>query len=84
MGESFELYMFDIQDKTPERLKSTRRSRRSGDWLVTNSVLYLSLLLANFNLQSIALEQRGQSLLSKKFNSLRYPMQELELNYPTT
>ena len=42
-GESFELYMFDIQDKTPERLKSTRRSRRSGDWLVTNSVLYIYL-----------------------------------------
>jgi len=30
------------------------------------------------------LQENLESLLQKKINSVRYPMQELELNYPTT
>jgi SWI/SNF-related matrix-associated actin-dependent regulator of chromatin subfamily A member 5 len=90
----------EIQDKTPQNVAAyypvfrKKWKELSGIGLVLTRIWPLTRLLTIEHPRIAARISEGEAkrnkrsnleaLLSKKINSFRYPMQELELNYPTT
>lgn len=97
--EDFELLASEIQDKTPQNVAAyypvfrKKWKELSGIGLVLTRIWPLTCLTiehpriaARISEGEAKRNKRSnlEALLSKKINSFRYPMQELELNYPTT
>ncbi|KAM6494001.1 SNF2 family N-terminal domain containing protein [Amanita muscaria] len=81
-GESSELYASEIQDKTPEDVERYYEIFEKK-WTTLAEHPRIAARIA----EGEAKRNKRDNLeyqLARKINSVRYPMQELELNYPTT
>ncbi|KAF8660982.1 hypothetical protein AX16_001504 [Volvariella volvacea WC 439] len=81
-GEPPEVYAADIQDKTPEEVAAYYKvfSRR---WKELAESPRIAVRIEEGEAKRNKRDNL-ENLLAKKINSVQYPMQELELNYPTT
>ena len=97
--EDFDLLASEIQDKTAQNVATyypvfrKKWKELSGNWLVLTLVwLFTCLTIEHPRIAARIAEGEAkrnkrsnlEALLAKKIGSFRYPMQELELNYPTT
>ncbi|KAJ4469035.1 SNF2 family N-terminal domain-containing protein [Lentinula edodes] len=77
-----EVYAADIQEKTAEEVEKYYRTFKRK-WKTLSEYPRIEVRIA----EGIAKRNKRSNLeflLDQKINSVRYPMQELELNYPTT
>lgn len=80
--ESFEVYAAEIQDKTPEDVEKYYNEFQKM-WKTLAEYPRIETRIAEGEAKRNKRENL-EYLLEKKISSVRYPMQELELNYPTT
>ncbi|KAJ7590813.1 P-loop containing nucleoside triphosphate hydrolase protein [Mycena floridula] len=81
-GEPFELYAQDIQDKTPEDVEKYYRVFEKK-WKTLSDYTRIATRITEGESKRNKRDNL-EYLLERKINSVRYPMQELELNYPST
>lgn len=81
-GESFDVYAQDIPDKSPEDIEKYYKVFEKK-W---KTLPEFPRIQARIQEGEAKRNKRDnlEYLLEQKINSVRYPMQELELNYPTT
>ncbi|PFH46856.1 hypothetical protein AMATHDRAFT_68955 [Amanita thiersii Skay4041] len=81
-GESYDVYAAEIQEKTPEDVERYYRTFEKK-W---KSLAEYPRIAVRIQEGEAKRNKRDnlEILLSQKIQSVRYPMQELELNYPTT
>ena len=97
--EDFDLLASEIQDKTAQNVAAyypvfrKKWKELSGIWLVLTLIWLLTCLTIEHPRIAARIAEGEakrnkrsnlEALLAKKIGSFRYPMQELELNYPTT
>ncbi|KAF8715643.1 hypothetical protein AX14_012523 [Amanita brunnescens Koide BX004] len=81
-GEPFELYASEIQDKTPEEVEKYYKTFEKK-WSTLAEYPRIAARITEGEAKRTKRDNL-EYLLARKINSVRYPMQELELNYPTT
>ncbi|KAF8638665.1 hypothetical protein AX17_002046 [Amanita inopinata Kibby_2008] len=81
-SEPFELYAAEIQDKTPEEVERYYETFEKK-WTTLAEYPRIAARITEGEAKRNKRDNL-EYLLAKKINSVRYPMQELELNYPTT
>ncbi|KAG5652539.1 hypothetical protein H0H81_004649 [Sphagnurus paluster] len=81
-AESFEVYAAEIQDKTPEEVEKYYHTFQSK-WRTLSEAPRIEARIAEGEAKRNKRDNL-ELLLQRKIASVRYPMQELELNYPTT
>ncbi|KAK7470113.1 chromatin remodeling complex Adenosinetriphosphatase [Stygiomarasmius scandens] len=77
-----EVYAADIQDKTPEEVEKYYNTFKER-WTTLSEYPRIAVRIAEGEAKRNKRDNL-ESLLDEKINSVKYPMQELELNYPTT
>ena len=97
--EDFDLLASEIQDKTAQNVAAyypvfrKKWKELSGIWLFLTLIWLLTCLTIEHPRIAARIAEGEakrnkrsnlEALLAKKIGSFRYPMQELELNYPTT
>lgn len=98
-GETFEVYAAEIQEKTPADVEKYYRNFEKK-WKTLQGSCWPYFLMANADQDMTEYSRIAtritdgetkrskrdnlEFLLGEKVTSVRYPMQELELNYPTT
>ncbi|ESK92420.1 chromatin remodelling complex atpase chain isw1 [Moniliophthora roreri MCA 2997] len=81
-GQDFEVYAADIQDKTPEEVERYYRVF-SKKWKTLAEYPRIEARIAEGEAKRNKRDNL-ENLLEQKIQSVQHPMQELELNYPTT
>ncbi|KAJ7695171.1 P-loop containing nucleoside triphosphate hydrolase protein [Mycena rosella] len=81
-GESFELYASEIQEKTPADVEKYYRAFEKK-WKTLQEYPRIAVRITEGEAKRTKRDNL-EYLLGEKVSSVRYPMQELELNYPTT
>ncbi|KAJ2912122.1 hypothetical protein MD484_g8283, partial [Candolleomyces efflorescens] len=80
--EDFEVYANEIGDKTPEEVERYYAAFKEH-WTELPEYARIEVRIKEGEAKR-SKRQNLENLLKQKINSVRYPMQELELNYPTT
>jgi len=80
--QSFELYAAEIQDKTPAEVEDYYKVFKKK-WATLSEYDRISQRIREGEAKR-SKRSTLENLLKDKIDSVRYPMQELELNYPTT
>ncbi|KAJ7180493.1 P-loop containing nucleoside triphosphate hydrolase protein [Mycena filopes] len=81
-GESFEVYATEIQEKTPADVEKYYKAFEKK-WHTLQEHARIATRIADGETKRKKRDNL-EYLLGEKISSVRYPMQELELNYPTT
>ncbi|KAF7356732.1 hypothetical protein MVEN_01008100 [Mycena venus] len=81
-GESFDVYAAEIQEKTPADVEKYYRTFEKK-WTTLQEHTRISARITEGEAKRFK-RNNLEYLLGEKISSVRYPMQELELNYPTT
>ncbi|KAJ7760399.1 P-loop containing nucleoside triphosphate hydrolase protein [Mycena metata] len=81
-GESFEVYATEIQEKTPADVEKYYRAFEKK-WHTLQEHARIATRITDGESKRKKRDNL-EFLLGEKISSVRYPMQELELNYPTT
>ncbi|KAF4567505.1 hypothetical protein EYR40_006508 [Pleurotus pulmonarius] len=81
-GEDFTVYAAEIQDKTPEEVEAYYRVFEKK-WKTLSEYPRIVVRITEGEAKRNKRDNL-ENLLHEKITSVRYPMQELELNYPTT
>ncbi|RXW13423.1 hypothetical protein EST38_g12430, partial [Candolleomyces aberdarensis] len=80
--EDFEVYANEIGDKTPDEVERYYAAFKDH-WTELPEYARIEVRIKEGEAKR-SKRQNLENLLKQKINSVRYPMQELELNYPTT
>ncbi|KAJ7126515.1 P-loop containing nucleoside triphosphate hydrolase protein [Mycena crocata] len=81
-GQTFELYAAEIQEKTPADVEKYYRTFEKK-WKTLQEYPRIATRIQDGETKRTKRDNL-EYLLGEKVSSVRYPMQELELNYPTT
>ncbi|KAJ7050499.1 SNF2 family N-terminal domain-containing protein [Mycena amicta] len=81
-GQPFEVYAAEIQDKSPEDVQKYYETFEKR-WSTLQEYQRIATRITEGEAKRNKRENL-EFLLGEKIGSVRYPMQELELNYPTT